>query len=96
MLGSRFRLLDGRDPADPFIARERRKVVPFFSDFLRREKGVAQIHWHGVDDAGSDCGFFLRHRNTVLQYPYRMYIHLHDPYSLHIKIVYALATIPRW
>ncbi len=48
VLPSGFRLLDGENPADPFIAREWRNILPCRSRRWVRSKDLSQISWHFV------------------------------------------------
>src|SRR5437660_9311091 len=43
-----FRPLDGDDPADPFIAREWRNILPFCSRRRVRNESFSQIRWYSV------------------------------------------------
>jgi len=55
VLLSYFRLLDGDNPADPFVASERSEVVPGFSDFGCSVERLAQVCGYLVDDSCSNC-----------------------------------------
>jgi len=63
VLPSGFRFLDRDNPADPFIARERRNVLPCCPRLRVRNEGLSQIRWHFMYDAARDCfsfhGFIL-------------------------------------
>src|ERR1700686_483448 len=48
VLPSGFRPLDGDDPADPFIAREWRNILPFCSRRRVRNENFSQIRWYSV------------------------------------------------
>jgi hypothetical protein len=48
VLPSGFRPLDGDDPADPFIAREGRNILPFCSRRRVRNENFSQIRWYSV------------------------------------------------
>lgn len=58
-LGSRLFLAGGVDPADPFVARQRRDVFPRCASFRRGQKHVPQICGQGMEHTGG--GFFLGH-----------------------------------
>ena len=57
VLLSRFRFLDGDDPADPFVARERCNILPFCSRRWVRSERLSQVRWHFVDHASDDSLF---------------------------------------
>ena|SRR6266566_3013458 len=69
VLPSGFRFLDGDNPADPLIARERRNVLPFCPCGRVRNENVSQIRWYTVDRASGDR--FLGHgfHSTSLRNP---------------------------
>ena len=54
MLRSGFRLLDGDDPADPFVAGERRQTIPSRQRARIGGERPVQIRWHAMHNAGCD------------------------------------------
>ena len=60
VLSSRFRFLDGDNPADPLIAREWRNVLPFCPSNGIGNENLSQIRWYIVYCARGDR--FLAHR----------------------------------
>ena len=60
VLSSRFRFLDGDNPADPLIAREWRNVLPFCPCHGVGNENLSQIRWYAVYRARRER--FLVHR----------------------------------
>ena len=59
VLPTGFRFLDGEYPADPLIARERRKILPLCPRRRIRNEDFPQIRWDTVYHTRGDC--FLAH-----------------------------------
>ena len=59
VLPSRFRFLDGDNPADPFIARKWRNILPLCPRRRVRNENLSQIRWHTVHRARGNR--FLAH-----------------------------------
>ena len=59
VLPSGFRFLDGDNPADPLIARQRRNILPFCPSHRVRSEGFPQVRWNAVYRTSGDC--FLAH-----------------------------------
>jgi hypothetical protein len=57
VLPSGFRFLDGDDPADPFIARERCNILPLCPRHRVRKEDLPQIQWNSVYRTRGDCFF---------------------------------------
>lgn len=62
VLHSGFRLLDGDNPADPFIAGERGNVLPLCQRGGVGNQGFSQIRWQAMDHA---CGELCCHGITL-------------------------------
>ena len=60
VLPSRFRFLDGDNPADPLIARKWRNILPLCPRRRVRNENLSQIRWHTVHRARGNR--FLAHR----------------------------------
>lgn len=54
MVGPRLRLLDDSHPADPFVALDRRKVIPFCEQVWLGRQDLSHVWRHFVQYAGGD------------------------------------------
>ena len=64
VLPSGFRFLDGDYPADPFIARERRNVLPLCPRLRVRDENFAQVRRYAEDILNA----FVQRGHTVAEF----------------------------